>query len=106
MTDFLMHMRAERTKVGEEYNRIRDKLVQYDDIVKQLEKKAIEDDLKDFPDPWHEVDGDRLAALKKLAGEEKVHPRIKFNHAAKKAVTQTAQEVVWLPYKKACEILE
>lgn len=105
MTDYLAYMRQERTKLGEEYNRIREKLIQYNDIIKQLEKKAVEDEMQDFKEPWMEnLSYLQLAELRDV-GAENWTWRVKLDHKRRKAATCNDSEVVYLNYAKVCEIL-
>ncbi len=105
MTDYLAYMRQERTKLGEEYNRIREKLIQYNDIIKQLEKKAVEDEMQDFKEPWVEnLSNLQLAELRDV-GAENWTWRVKLDHKRRKAATCNDSEVIYLPYEKVCLIL-
>lgn len=105
MTDYLAYMRMERAKLGEEFNRLREKILQYSDIIKQLEKKAVDEEMEDFKEPWIDnLSNLQIAELHDIGADSWVF-RVKLDHKRRKAVTCNESEVAYLPYEKVCTIL-
>lgn len=104
MSDYLTYMRDARAAVGEEYNKVRDKLMQYDSIVKQLEAKQIEDDTREFTEDWLSVPLSKRDAVAKLGTLDKP-VKVKIDRARHKAVMCDEKDLCFVPYEELCEIM-
>lgn len=101
-SDYLLYCRRARTKLGEEYNALREKLLQMNDVVRQLEEKEIEDNLRGFT--IARLTNNELQQLSKLADEDVREMRYNSNQERAAVVTKK-NDVVFVDYNATMDIL-
>lgn len=108
MTDYLAHMIAERTRLGEEFNQMREKIIQYNGIIRDLQKKAVEDELKLFTEPPFEnlTETQRAKLLKIIEIKNMDVVKIRLNHKKRAAIVYDEYSFEYIPYKLTCELLD
>jgi hypothetical protein len=101
-SDYLLYCRRARTKLGEEYNAVREKLLLMNDIVRQLEEKEIEDNLRGFT--IASLTNNQLQQVSKLADEDVREVRYNSKEECAAVVTKK-NDVVFVDYNATMDIL-